>query len=866
MIFFTIKEKKYGDSSKNNAERSRHKKGYTTSQLHNFTTYNRRFNRIFIVLIVGLFIMISHSYAEIPAPNESFSIDSVRFECDSLIFVGDTIVMEIKFTPFVKDSVMIAFTRQPGLRIVGEDTTNEGIYEFMGIDSIFQVTKTYQIVVDSIIPNSLLFYTKTFRVFPDFTDLASYTQVLKVANNQQSLQLSGGNIFCGTVNNNNDDECQSYYYYGIDCTPSNPSESTVNIVGNVKFRDLNEPYYNQYYIEHKRKKSPFTEVWLFFREVGQENYLTHPISLNDGQPIEGIHYAKCNQNGFYQFSFNYNKSVLECSPEVQFEPVIFVAKENEALWLESTTEHRKINNIGNPYRSPSPSHIRLFNLDGTGRFYKDENGNYWGYRDFLLDEFDGSTFRHITLSREYLKQIYGTSFNDLEAPQVRVRTNWNGNTSNFSRINNTITMLNKFHTNSVELLHEYSHFFDYHNINLYGMNNFNLSEGFAMFFSWAYRTWLNRNYYDQIDQLKENTEIAPFTSFQNYYRPIGSQDPWTIAEDENANRFANLSKVLVNSFWEDKKSCSFASFLWNIYDGRNMGQFKFIPEQDKENDDIDGLHLTLFNSLLDIQTSDSILFLTTLKSRIDNPDLNESIDNLFAFMDFSGNKDNFVEDIATWMKSPNLDFSYTFDGLYFYVTLGSSNSYNTNQIIREYISIDNNNPTQERKQVMITEPYGNPELTVSWRSYNFLENKWNNPNYLLNYPNVNSLMLPVYSLSKYKISTFNSRGGDSYLPLTLTFPFKHYLNEGSTEIILSSIEFENSTLSFTVSEQVKYAITIYDLTGKVIYNDPSFKESSIGVNRINLTTSLGMYNIKFVRFSYISKDGVFESQILKILN
>lgn len=69
-----------------------------------------------------------------------------------------------------------------------------------------------------------------------------------------------------------------------------------------------------------------------------------------------------------------------------------------------------------------------------------------------------------------------------------------------------------------------------------------------------------------------------------------------------------------------------------------------------------------------------------------------------------------------------------------------------------------------------------------------------------------------------------------------------------------------------MSEQVKYEITIYDLTGKVIYNDHSFKESSVGVNKINLTTSLGMYNIKFIRFSYMSKEGVFESKILKILN
>lgn len=320
----------------------------------------------------------------------------------------------------------------------------------------------------------------------------------------------------------------------------------------------------------------------------------------------------------------------------------------------------------------------------------------------------------------------------------------------------------------------------------------------------------------------------------------------------------------------DRQSCRFACYLWNIYDGRDMGQFKYIPEQGKENDDIDGFHNSLFSVLLDMQidnaSRDTTIVDSLLKMRINLPELNESISKLFAFMDFSGNKDNFSTDITTWMKSPNLDFQYTFDGLYFYVTWGSSNSYTSNQTIREYISTAPNNPNLGRKQIMITEPYGNAESTVSWQSYNFWENKWNNPNYLQNYPNVNSLMLPVYSLSKYKISTYNNRAGNSYLPLTLTFPFKHYVNEDYPKEILTNLKCDNCVLSFIANEQVKYAITIYDLTGKVIYNDQSFKESSIGINRIYLNSMIELYKIKFLRLSYLNNFGIFESQIIKILN
>ena len=65
---------------------------------------------------------------------------------------------------------------------------------------------------------------------------------------------------------------------------------------------------------------------------------------------------------------------------------------------------------------------------------------------------------------EYLKQIYGTSFNDLEVSQVEVRTNSNERTSYYNPSNNFISMLNIYHTNSTSISHEYAHYFDHKNI------------------------------------------------------------------------------------------------------------------------------------------------------------------------------------------------------------------------------------------------------------------------------------------------------------------------------------------------------------------------------------------------------------------
>ncbi len=811
-------------------------------------------------------------YSNIPAYEEFVRIDSVNFICDSVVAVGDTINLEIKFTSFVSDSATIALTRYSGLKIIDEDSTKKGLFEYIKLDTNQSITKNYKIVATGIIPTKIQFFIKIFHSIPEVTDLSYFTQELLPVGNGQGFGIPvrvASDCVQSLWMDDNDDECDNYTFLTQQCEATFIDSNAVDISGSVSFEDWNAPGIDS--IHPVQIKSPYTEVWLFFKPINNNKQLIHPRDYSpiDG-PIEGIHYAKCDDNGVFHFNFKYTKAKLDCNQS--YEILLLVAKENEAIWLESPTNHIKVYGIYNNYRRPMPAHIRFFKELGEGNIVN-INGNYTGTWNFNLDFGDGSIFRHFTLSRKFLKRIYQTEnlSSILELSQIRILSKPKYNAKYhpdglyYSAFNYTyIQIIFPDHAESRDIPHEYGHYLDYKNFHLGGYP----VEGFAVFFSWVYRTWLNTNYGDRIDVLIDNCEIGPYTEVTNEYYLSSDDYPNNPINSctQYKNRFGNISKI-----FENRDECAFACFLWNLYDGKNMGEFGYSKYDGKENDDVDGFFHQLFFSLININRSDVTQIKEYIKQQFNVPELSESIDNIFSFMDFGDYKS--LSELPTKMKSPNINFSYSTDDLYLNVNWGPSQSYNFNIStepfhLGPYLTITNNCPNNNVYKVSTFKisNYKNTEDGVRWYNYDFENQRWNEPNIVLNYPAITSInYLPLYTQSKYKVATYNE-GGDSYLPFAYNYNCKQGIDEFiDNNDIIDDLYYSNNLVYYHLNINAKINITIFDNNGKSIINNNHFEQQFAGNKIYNIKDFVKNYKIKFIRIIAISDDNLIQNKILKII-
>ena len=87
-----------------------------------FSTANT-IKRISIILAFLFFLLphltnVNFGYSNIPAYSETMRIDSVTFVCDSILYTGDTLNLQVKFTSLVQDSIQITLYHIPGVTII----------------------------------------------------------------------------------------------------------------------------------------------------------------------------------------------------------------------------------------------------------------------------------------------------------------------------------------------------------------------------------------------------------------------------------------------------------------------------------------------------------------------------------------------------------------------------------------------------------------------------------------------------------------------------------------------------------------------------------------------------------------------------
>lgn len=838
----------------------------SSKSLSSLYIYRNAFTKLFLLAFcfIGASMLAKGQYDTLDAGFEKIvKIDSISVESPQFLFLGDTINIEVQYSSIIQGEATIALMRNGGVHIIGEDTTLKGNFEKITLDTNIIYTKSYKVVVDTIADANIEVVIKYHKLLPGYSDFDRGPVVIIGKPDPCALYVTiagsaGSGSSCTPENVDQiDNQCKTYNFIPPPycASPQLDTSRIVHISGNVAFNDWNEPARTDEVGNLQiRKKSPYTEVWLFFREVVPcfiGNSLYHPKEYGVNGPIEHVHFAKCDDNGNFFFDFHFDSLQLKCLDSTKkYEAVLFVAKENEALWLESPTNHWKILGPYNSYRQPNPAHIRIFTIS-PGVIKSDKDFNFIGLHNFELDAFDGSVFRHTTLSRRFMQDRYSLTdeqFSNFGLYQLHVIRKNNSDPFFWHSPDNHFVINNLDNCGSRIVSHEYGHYIDY----VLMQQGFGpILEGWATFYSWIYRAWVNNKYNDYIDTLIDNCELGPFCSYTN----IDQYDNIT----KHGERFGNINKEIPDA--------RFACFLWNIYDGISTDNFQYFSYKGRDNDDIHGLEISILDHYLEsLGTTIPLTFKNNFISNYTNSDplLAESIDSLYNFMHFDmGDSDVEVDDLHINMKSPNLDFTYEFtNGEVVTLDWSQTNSYNH--------SIPDDMIIKGAK-ITTTYHFANYNNKENGVRYYLKEGEedWSGPINILNYEENNSFQFNYLDNIVYKFATYNTFGGNSYKPWLSSilgkFPVIDTTINFNNEIPVFSLN--NYNLKISLYYEAHIYIDLFSIDGKMyerIYDGIMKK----GMHSIDLYNSISCYNpgVYLIRIISISQNNVLKVENFKILN
>ncbi|MEN6296153.1 MAG: hypothetical protein ABFD61_08510 [Chloroherpetonaceae bacterium] len=820
-------------------------------------------------------------------------IDSTSLSAERTYRLGDTVNFTLYFHSVFPGSCFFVINIEGGLRLIDSaGQLTPSINEYLQLDTGTQ-SKTYLLYVQDFNPSTFDLFMNLPHNYLEYTSMEKYKGAFKYdsASNGMKLQSFDDNI---------DDEITTMTYMRACIKPPGPITHYIHIDGRVLYQDWNEkeePITGENIMEevnglskYPRAKSAYNEVWLFFRRAGT-TILSHPIGETDitsrypiiGGPIEGVHFAKCNDEGYFSFDFDYDPSqIYPCGTSCQpYDVLLVLSKENEALWLESPTEHIIINNVQNRYRNaPVRFYDKIFYANGgpcetpdlhinISNVYFGTDPNIYMATDpgtydpiqnpdgirplqIALTTEDGNIFRHTTLSQKFLRERL------TENPPADPRIPWQVHTKLESSgyagwYEDRFIHIRTNYCNNQLISHEYGHYFDYFipSLNIY-------NEGFAMFFSWAFRVW-EKNTFGDFAGGFDDCEIGPFSTL-DILNPLGGYNyEWIRRYD----RFGNMSKMGTHEY-DDVR---FACYLWNLYDSKNDGNFSpFSAFAGKNNDDVDGLGANLFNFWLSPNSNikNSKAFNDGFKDQYSaSPALQESIDSIYNFMEFGQGIPRGINEVTHWMKSPNLDFSTptitqnSYGQWEINFHWGSTNSYNyyaplITEII--YIARDAEGhpvdgyryqfpeyPNQEDSVIIYRSELPDDNTSYVWkahsnpREYSGLSMPYNPSNDRLHW---------------YKISTYNLNAGDSYIPLEYQATQgwgKISISDENTVCDLQIQHIGNKLILSPDKSYRKIIANLYDLNGQKICNllDADNIKSRIEVD-ISFLNTLQLANQIFI--------------------
>ncbi|MBX3042677.1 MAG: T9SS type A sorting domain-containing protein [Candidatus Kapabacteria bacterium] len=723
-------------------------------------------------------------YSDIPVPEKMIEITDFQVLTGDSVSIGDTIAVLLDFRAIIDCDVMVSLPIFGGIRLLNDTTRNFQYSQNISVekDSIESLTfyliasdsgTTYIKAAVAIIPNDS--YVRFPQNFSGMDESPHYE--IDIGTPDISYLM-----ICKNFIPNQDIVCQNLYFgqlvLNVGTEELSPVRRNVNVNGKILFHD----YYEPFAPNEAREKGALTNVWLFFYKSNLHVSLYHPVPYHNGKPIEGVHFARCNEQGGFGFAFDYLlDSLILSDPSANWKIGLFVGKENEAVLLNSMNKHHLIHNIVNPDRDSDE--LKVFqiriNPDLNNQFSSTANytwhlgKRYFG--SFGSNDEEGAIFRHTTLARKFLIERLEIDENNsiqmAENIPNQVVINEKYHPSDKNHFNGFTKSINIVHRNNVRrslptanlMAHEWAHY--YHDF-LTFRGSSEIYEGWAMFFANVFIDWQENKYGDYRNHI-DDTEMGPFTSHE--LDDDGGLEIW--------ERFGNCSQVTFNNL-NAYNRCRFAAYLGNLYDSFDEGDFKSFRYRGYDNDDVQGLGKTVFDCFVHynlnyetLTVSDKSIpkgFNDLFKSFAADTDneLQESIQKIYDFMEFGDNVLPLSSDIA--IRSPQINLSSFVEDTDLVLEF-ETRAYPDNIGLGSIVYYENSIKAFSTTSFDFRNRETGVNIYVSdgldWVLQNFVSFTEQDYSYVIDNRIPNN----------YKISSFKLHGGDSYNPYIRTTPGKRSL-------------------------------------------------------------------------------------------
>lgn len=452
---------------------------------------------LYITILIAIFINFKlESLALSPKMEKLIEITNFRVIKPEQINIDSVVNVLVSIKSKISGPIKYQFNFSGGLSLENDSLQNQSFVDTISVNTDSIINFNYTVKVRNLINSGISFGVKS--ILQNNFVLPPASLLNDVSTCPIALDYVDANYLSpcfGPVDEypNSDNICQSFNFTFLNPINTNFSQerTPVNISGKILFRNYwEESQDNQPF----RKRSAYNNVWLFFRKTNkpdERNVLYHPIELVDNKPIENIHFSRCDEEGNYSFNFSFLKDSLYYADQTAtWEILLFIAKENEAIILTNNsmngTNHSLIN-INNPDKSNKnevkvyPTFFKPVTLLNLTQGYNLNNINY-DFEQFGYD-YEGSIFRHSTLSRRFISERRNIPLNSIFIPPQIDYYIEDTNVDNSGFYSNARITSEALCTPTITI-HEYGHY--YHDFlngidgNLEG--NSDIYEGFACFF------------------------------------------------------------------------------------------------------------------------------------------------------------------------------------------------------------------------------------------------------------------------------------------------------------------------------------------------------------------------------------------------
>lgn len=341
---------------------------------------------------------------------------------------------------------------------------------------------------------------------------------------------------------------------------------SVSVSGKIQFKESNTPTFKGLYKNG---------VALWFRNSSNPGTWYHPVYSSSGD-LQNVHYDILDEQGNFSFNFNFTGDLTGYN-----ELIVLVNTANDAV-IAPVSQDGYFVQGGSGYTAyyNESEGIEVSISPSQTNIVVNQNGE--------VAPDNGKILRYAQLSKDYLESVYSGSV-PFGMPHIPIRVNnLNNKCGVFS---NSWSFLNGFNqsieidpdcTETSTVSHEFGHWVNYRmwtNNERYTSASLELKEGWAVFYSFGMRNYANDKYGDLLRIWDDNAEEDAFQTGTN-----DSGNPYRY----RGMRYPYSGEVGVGAL---------ASFMWSAYDDRNTTSNEAAQYKGKDNDDVEGYKVKVFQSM-----------------------------------------------------------------------------------------------------------------------------------------------------------------------------------------------------------------------------------------------------------------------------